>query len=148
MQTYIFKIMKKTLLIAGLFVLAGCSNADATPDAAKEEITESKITKQLVNVNATPETKKVYSILYNLYGKKIISGTVANIDWNYRDAENVKKWTGKYPAINVFDFINIHASKSQRLARLFGHDTRQRMVGCRRTRRMYVALAGKGKQRH
>ena len=111
MQTYIFKIMKKTLFIAGLFVLAGCSNADATPDAAKEEITESKITKQLVNANATPEAKKVYSILYNLYGRKIISGTVANIDWNYRDAENVKKWTGKYPAINVFDFINIHASK-------------------------------------
>ena len=36
---------------------------------------------------------------------------MANVDWNIREAENVHGWTGKWPAMNVFDFINIHNSK-------------------------------------
>ncbi|MBQ2208806.1 MAG: hypothetical protein II404_02450 [Prevotella sp.] len=63
------------------------------------------------NANASENTKKVYNVLKDLYGKKIVSGVVANIDWNTTEAENVYEWTGKYPAMNVFDYINLHASK-------------------------------------
>ena len=66
---------------------------------------------KLVNPKATPETQALFKLLADNYGKKIISGVVARIDWNTDEAENVRAWTGKYPAINVFDFINIHASK-------------------------------------
>ena len=63
------------------------------------------------NADATEATKKVFAILKDLYGNKIVSGVVANVDWNTKEAENVYGWTGKYPAMNVFDFINLHASK-------------------------------------
>ena len=63
------------------------------------------------NENASENTKKLYSVLKDLYGKKIVSGVVANVDWNTKEAENVYGWTGKWPAMNVYDFINIHASK-------------------------------------
>ena len=66
---------------------------------------------QIVNTNATAEAKKVFDVLKSLYGNKIISGTVANVDWNYDEAKKVYGWTDKWPAMNVFDFTNIHASK-------------------------------------
>jgi len=91
-----------------LAVLFGCtSRAKADPgDSAQEETVY-----QLTNPNATAEAKQLFNLLKDLYGKRIVSGVVANIDWNYRDAENVFQWTGRWPAINVFDFMNIHASK-------------------------------------
>ena len=70
-----------------------------------------RISKEPVNPKATPEARQLYHTLYSLYGDKAVSGVVANIDWNIREAENVNKWTGRWPVINVFDFINIHASK-------------------------------------
>ena len=96
------------LLFVMLTVLPACSNNN-TQTVAQTSAQEQ--TYQLVNPNATAETKKLFNVLTELYGKKIISGVVADVDWNYRDAENVFKWTGKWPAINVFDFMNIHASR-------------------------------------
>lgn len=66
---------------------------------------------KLVNPNATAQAQALFKLLADNYGKRILSGVVARIDWNTDEAENVYAWTGKYPAINVFDFINIHASK-------------------------------------
>lgn len=65
----------------------------------------------LCNPNATEETKKVFGILCQEYGKKSVSGVMARVDWNTDEAEYVYQWTGRYPALNCFDFINIHASK-------------------------------------
>ena len=64
-----------------------------------------------ISNDASEEAKKVYNVLKDLYGKKIVSGVVANVDWNTKEAENVYGWTGKYPAMNVYDYINLHASK-------------------------------------
>ena len=69
------------------------------------------VSQQLVNPKATPEARQLYGKLLSVYGQKALSGVVCNIDWNYREAENVHQWTGKWPVINVFDFMNIHASK-------------------------------------
>jgi len=90
--------------------LFGCSNAK-TSENEPPKTDEQTTVYQLCNKNATEETKKLFTMLTELYGKRIISGVVANIDWNCRDAENVYKWTGRWPALNVFDFINIHASR-------------------------------------
>ena len=59
----------------------------------------------------TENAQKLMDVLQTLYGNKIISGTTAYVDWNTKQAEQVNEWTGKYPAMNTYDFINIHASK-------------------------------------
>lgn len=115
--------MKKNLLltITCLF-LAVALNACGTNDDSAQQTTifvpsgqgndeGTTTTFKLVNPNATAEAKALFKLLADNYGKRILSGVVARIDWNTDEAENVYAWTGKYPAINVFDFINIHASK-------------------------------------
>ncbi len=102
--------MKKMMMLAVACTLFACSDADAEPQEKTDDNTP-VVSQQLVNPNATAEAQALYAKLLSLYGKKALSGVVANIDWNTREAENVYKWTGNYPALNVFDFINIHASK-------------------------------------
>ena len=108
--------MKHSFILVTLLLLCACSkDAEAEPKVPDtyeaEEETVSPISKTLVNPNATAEAQALYQKLRSVYGKKTLSGVVADIDWNIREAENVHKWTGKWPVINVFDFINIHASK-------------------------------------
>jgi mannan endo-1,4-beta-mannosidase len=64
----------------------------------------------LVTKNPSPEAVKLYNFLKENYGKKIISGAVANVDWNIKEAEWVHKHTDKYPALNGFDYIHIHTN--------------------------------------
>lgn len=61
----------------------------------------------LVNASATSEAKALYQTLLANYGQKILSGTMANVNWNNENAEQVYQWTGKYPAINCYDFIHL-----------------------------------------
>lgn len=110
--------MRKKLLFAFVIVLYACGTNEAEADPAinmgtGQEMTElaQKTSPLPVNSNATDATKALYQKLRSVYGHKAVSGVVANVDWNIREAENVHKWTGKWPVINVFDFINIHASK-------------------------------------
>ena len=61
----------------------------------------------LVNANATSEAKALYQKLLGYYGQKTLSGAMANVNWNNENAEQVYQWTGKYPAINCYDFIHL-----------------------------------------
>lgn len=65
----------------------------------------------LCNPNASAKAQQLYKTLWELQGQKIISGTVANVDWNIKEAENVHKWTNQWPVLNVFDFIHYNNSK-------------------------------------
>ncbi len=65
----------------------------------------------LCNPNATEPAQRVFRILNKLYGQKTVSGVVANVNWNTKEAENVYEWTGKWPALNVFDYIHAYAAK-------------------------------------
>ena len=91
-----------------MMTLAGMTSIQAQP-AESPVIDKSRY--QLVNKNATQETQQVFNLLKDYYGTHILTGACCNVDWNTREAENVYKWTGKWPAINLFDFMNIHASK-------------------------------------
>ena len=106
------KVKANNLLIRGenytftkavLYTESNLGDAITDSDGKEED--------DISNVDATEATKKVFAILKDLYGKKIVSGVVANVDWNTKEAENVYGWTGKYPAMNVYDYINLHASK-------------------------------------
>ncbi len=104
----------KTLLILILLTQACTACAtDATDQdrPSSEQELNSSIDQSPCNPQATAQTRKVYDILLRMYGRKTISGVVARIDWNTDEADNVYAWTGHYPALNCFDFINIHASR-------------------------------------
>ena len=71
-----------------------------------------KIATSPVNADATAETKALYQKLVSNYGKKIFSATMANVAWNNENAEKVYQLTGKYPAINGYDYIHLQSSTS------------------------------------
>lgn len=52
------------------------------------------------------EAQKVLDFLKSIYGTKTISGTMANVNWNTDEADWVKAQTGKYPALNCFDYVH------------------------------------------
>lgn len=53
------------------------------------------------------QTQQLYDYLLSIYGKKSLSGTMANVNWNIAEAELVHAATGKYPAIAFFDYIHL-----------------------------------------
>lgn len=56
----------------------------------------------------TEATKRLYRYFRNNYGQRIISGVMADVAWNHSLAEKIKKnITGKWPAMNCYDFIHI-----------------------------------------
>ena len=61
---------------------------------------------ELITPNSSPEVQKLFQFLKETYGQKVISGTMANVSWNIEEADWVHAQTGKYPALNCFDFIH------------------------------------------
>lgn len=59
---------------------------------------------------ATDEAKRLYKYFKLNYGVKTISSIIANVNWNNNEAERIYQATGKYPAMNCYDFIHINAS--------------------------------------
>ncbi|MDO4163403.1 MAG: glycosyl hydrolase [Bacteroides sp.] len=68
------------------------------------------ITSSLSNASADAATQALYAEMVSNYGSKIYSATMANVNWNYDNATQVYEWTGKYPAINCFDYLHLYAS--------------------------------------
>lgn len=56
------------------------------------------------------EAVALYNYLKQNYRVKILSGMMANVAWNNDESEQVYKWTGKYPAINGYDYIHLQSS--------------------------------------
>jgi mannan endo-1,4-beta-mannosidase len=71
-----------------------------------------EITATLCSANPTPEAVKLYQFLKESYKEKVISGAMANVSWNTEGADAVFTLTGKYPAMNTFDYIHLPFSPS------------------------------------
>lgn len=56
---------------------------------------------------ATDDAKRLYKYLQLNYGVKTLSSVIADVNWNTSEAEKIYKATGKYPAMNCYDFIHI-----------------------------------------
>lgn len=71
-----------------------------------------------VAVDATPQMAtsasavKLYNYLLQTMDTKILSGMMADVAWNHICADQVYSWTGKYPAINGYDYIHMPASEA------------------------------------
>ena len=64
--------------------------------------TQAQETRQL-----SAEAEALLETFHEIYGEKIISGCTANVNWNINEAKWVYQHTGKWPAINFFDFIHL-----------------------------------------
>ena len=53
------------------------------------------------------EAETLLKCFREIYGEKTISGITANVNWNINEAKWVFQHTGKWPAINFFDFIHL-----------------------------------------
>ncbi len=58
----------------------------------------------------SPEAERLLQYMKQQEGKKTLSGIMANVAWNTNEAEWVHQHTGKWPAINCFDYIHLYAS--------------------------------------
>lgn len=61
----------------------------------------------LCNPDASESTRRIYDLLRDCYGKRSITCSMAEVEWNYKEAGYVRSWTGEYPAMNGFDFIHL-----------------------------------------
>ena len=102
--------MKARKLLTVVFMLALTCMSCAGENSA-EQPEQPAASHKLANPGATAEAVKLYNVLWSISGTRTLSGTMACVDWNTREADIVKEWTGHCPAVNTFDFINIHASK-------------------------------------
>ena len=50
---------------------------------------------------------RLYNFLLSNYQKNIITGMMADVNWNNTESEKVYKMVGKYPAINGYDYIHL-----------------------------------------
>ncbi|MGM9804112.1 MAG: glycosyl hydrolase [Muribaculaceae bacterium] len=73
-----------------------------TPDPVKPSDFDA-----LTNANATDQAKKVYDFLISQYGKKTISGVMANVNNNNEFSDLVYSATKKHPALTGYDFIHL-----------------------------------------
>ena len=66
---------------------------------------QAQIQEQPIDHSATGPTRQLYRYLRDkVWGKQVLSGCQARWDYNTTDADGLHERTGKYPAINIFDF--------------------------------------------
>ena len=95
------KHLKSLMLV--VFVLMATARARA--DISTTPVTAS-----------TDAAKNLYAYFYDQYGRKTVSSIMADVNWNTTLAEKVQTLTGKYPAMNCFDFIHIYVPNQENKA--------------------------------
>lgn len=105
------KIDSKYDLLIGKGTVKSASGAENDP--VKISFATKKIrpiADKQVTPNPIPEAKRLYDYLKSIYGQKIITGAMADVNWNIAEAELVNSALGTYPAMAVFDYIHLHHS--------------------------------------
>lgn len=78
--------------------------------SAAEESIPYNISATLVHPNPSPQSIKLYNFLKNNFGKKTISGAMANYNTGLEEAIWIHEKTGKWTALACFDFIDYNRS--------------------------------------
>ena len=60
--------------------------------------------------SSSAKAVNLYNYLLDNFETKTLSAMMANVAWNTEMSEKVYGWTGKYPAINCFDYVHLPAS--------------------------------------
>lgn len=99
-----------TLTIEQGAISTSYGRLNSKPISLKFRTDNSPLTNILIAQNASQQAQNVYKFLLENFGEKTISGTMANVSWNTNEAEWVYKHTGKYPALNAFDYIHANGN--------------------------------------
>lgn len=111
-QYYKIEVMKPTVRDSSYNFAEDYSFSFQTKVYNMFDATKFNITPDLVNANATAETKALYSYLVSQFGKTVLSAATANnAGMNHDMADYIYQASGKYPAINTYDFIQFIHSK-------------------------------------
>jgi mannan endo-1,4-beta-mannosidase len=86
--------------------------SEPDPDPDPELPPSTKIDSILAVSNPMPEAKLLYDELRAVYGKQMLSGMMANVNWNNTESERVHRLTGRFPTINSYDYIHLPFSPS------------------------------------
>ena len=78
----------------------------------KPSVNPTDISKSLVTDGASDGASALYDYLLGIYGKKMLSSVIADVNWNTTIAESVHARCGSYPAMNCFDFIHVYVDGS------------------------------------
>ena len=76
----------------------------------KDFRTSFSVAEEAQKTEKSKEALNVVDFLSASYGVTPISGATANVCWNINEAEWVYRHTGKYPAMNCFDYIHLSES--------------------------------------
>ena len=106
-----------TLLVPSGSVLANSDGRVSAPSFTLNFKTREGQLDQKGQISMTPLTTNaaavtLYKYFYKQYGEKVISSVMANVNWNNDCAKKVHALTGKYPAMNCYDFIHIYVPKN------------------------------------
>lgn len=103
-----------TLKVGKGAIISTVDNKTSAPELTLNFTTKAKAQPVDSNIPKTPVTastdaaKKLYTFFLNNYGQKMVSSVMADVNWNYTIATKVNALTGKYPAMNCYDFIHIY----------------------------------------
>ena len=68
------------------------------------------LSKSLVTATPSANAKALYDWLLGIYCKQTLSCAMADVAWNQDEADWIQKWTGKYTAVNTYDYIHLASS--------------------------------------
>ncbi|MBR4325725.1 MAG: hypothetical protein IKP73_09390 [Bacteroidales bacterium] len=92
----------------------GKDDPQPVPDNPSEPTPRDTTISETAINSANPAVQTLYKFLYDNYGKKIISGSMANVSVEQSEAALVKAATGKTPMMQTFDFcfVTLTADRS------------------------------------
>lgn len=99
--------------VAGVTITVDVPGETEAPVQQDVDADKAGIANAPVNPDATQAAKDLFKFLRDNYGKQIITAAMSYVEWNYTDAELVKKQTGKYPKIACHDFEHIFTHKAK-----------------------------------
>lgn len=105
----------RILLLAFAFSLQSCGPSLPALEEDPGQTEEPNMPEDLapeITSGLSSEAVKLLTYIKGISGKQILSGCMANVNWNINEALWIFRHTGKYPAINCFDYIHLPFSPS------------------------------------
>ena len=106
-QTYTVKVTSPSVKDADGNYCADYSFSFTTLVRNNFDASQFALSEVPVDPAATAEAKALYAAMKENFGEKSYSAAMAEVDWNYDNAKAIRQMTGKYPAINAFDYIHL-----------------------------------------